>query len=83
MVGRLVQQENIRIAEEQAGQFGAHDPAAAELAHIACEVGFLETQARQDGFRLVVAVVAPGCLQLALKGCQVIHQRVLFRSCRT
>ena len=44
VVGGLVQEKEVRLSEEQPGQFGPHDPAAAELAHGAGEVAFLEAQ---------------------------------------
>ena len=78
VVGRLVQQEQIGVPKQQPGQLGPHDPTAAELAHIAGEVAFLEAQARQDCLCFVVAVSPADGFQFRVESRQQIDQIALF-----
>ncbi len=70
MVGRLVEQQQVRLAEQQLGEREAHLPAARERLGRPLEVGGREPEPLQDGRRLqldVVAVVQPeAILQLAV-----------------
>ena len=59
MVGRLVQQQEVRFHEQQPGEFGPHYPAPAELIHVAGEVAFLEAQACQNRLWLRGPVSTP------------------------
>src|SRR5207253_3379616 len=54
MVGRFVEQQEVRFLREQAPQMRAHDPAAAHLAGWAIKIFFAKTQAGEDllGFGL-------------------------------
>ena len=59
MVGRLVQQQQVRLLRQQPRQVRAHDPAAAHLARGPVEILFAEAQAGEDllglGFEPVAA----------------------------
>ena len=71
MVGRLVEQEERRTAQQQFRQLDAHAPAAAEFACRTCEITAFETQPKQrlldfgfavqaaENLEAVVAVVEP------------------------
>ena len=48
MVGRLVEQQQVRLAEQEPRQRHAHRPAAAERVHRALEVGHLEAEPHED-----------------------------------
>ena len=82
VVGRLIQEQEVGVLEQQPGQPCPHDPAAAELAHGPEKVSFLEPKAREDGFGLVVPV-APACgLERHLKPAKALHQLGLLRRVR-
>ena len=70
VVGRLVQQEDVRPSEQQPRQFGPHDPTTAELIHIAREIGLLEAEAGQNCFRLMVAIFPTGGRQSRTASCR-------------
>jgi hypothetical protein len=55
VVGRLVEEQDVRALEQQAREDGAHLPAAGELAEIAVLLAGLEAEAVQDRERLVLA----------------------------
>jgi len=59
VVGRLVEQEEVRLHDEQAGKARAHNPAAAHLAGLAVELRFAEAEAAQHlpGLGLDLCVV--------------------------
>ena len=42
VVGRLVEHQQVRLHDQQAGEVGAHDPAAGVFAGRAVEIGLLE-----------------------------------------
>src|SRR3954466_7073097 len=52
MVGRFVEQEQIRLLHEQAGQVRAHDPAATHRFGGPIKIRFAKGETREDAFRL-------------------------------
>ena len=58
MVGGLVEQQQIRLGEQQLGQRDAHLPAAAELVGLARPVFLAEAEAGEHGAHLGVERVA-------------------------
>ena len=54
IVRRLIEQKNIRIKEKESGQFDTGLPAAAELGQPTFEIGFGETQPREDNLCFVL-----------------------------
>ena len=52
MVGRLVEKQQFRLAEQDFRQFHAHLPAVAELVHLTQHVFMVETQSDEDTFGL-------------------------------
>ena len=54
MVGRLVEQEEVRLLEQESRQHRAHLPAARQLAQVAALVAVGEAEAGQDAERLVL-----------------------------
>ena len=83
MVGRLVEQEQLRLAQEQLGQGDAHLPAAGKLAAVAVEVGRGEAEAAEDHLRAALEVVAAvGIPRLAGGGIRG-HQGVVLRMIRS
>ena len=75
VVGRLVEDEQIGVEEEQFSQFDARQPAAAEFRKFALEVGGLKTQPHEDHFRLVFGIVAARSFVLVLHVAEFPHQR--------
>ncbi len=84
MVRRLVEDQQIGIAEQRAGQRHAHAPAAGELAARPCLGGVVEAQAIQDrggargrggGADLVEPHVDVGQPQPIMRGLGLGHQR--------
>jgi hypothetical protein len=59
MVGRLVQQQQVRLLRQQTGQVRAHHPAAAHLARGPVGILFAEAEAGEDllglGFETIAA----------------------------
>ena len=70
VVGRLVQKQQVRMAQEELGERDAHLPAARELGARALKVGDLKAQAGQDfagvALELVAAQVLKAILDLAV-----------------
>ena len=58
VVGGLVEEEEVGVAQEQFGQLDAHLPAAAEDGHRAVEVAVLESQAQQHLLGLFLPTAA-------------------------
>ena len=50
MVGGFVQEEKIGFLDEEASEMGAHNPAPAEGAGFAIEVGIAKSEAAEDLF---------------------------------
>ena len=70
MVGRLVEEKQVGLFQQDLGQFYAHLPAVAELAHGACHVFMTEAQSDQNPFRLAFDGVAAKQGQAVV---QVVH----------
>ena len=77
VVGRLVQQKQIGVAEENSGQGSPHGPAAAEFADGTGEIGLLKAQAREYRLGLMVPIVATGSLQGRIQPGKALQQFVL------
>ena len=79
MVGRLVEQEDVRTAQQQFGQLDAHAPAAAELACGTVKIITAESQTQQSllEFRLIIAA-AHHLIALALTGKAVYESMILL-----
>ena len=77
VVGRLVQQEHIGLAEEKPGQGGPHCPAAAELADGTGKIGLLESQPGEYRFGLVIPVIAAGGFQGRIQPAQTPEKFIL------
>ena len=60
VVGRLVQQQDVVLLEQQLGQFDAHAPPAGKQAGILVEVRAFEAQPQQHAFDLPGIGVSPG-----------------------
>ena len=58
VVGRLVEEEEVGLAQEELGQFDAHLPAAAELGHGAGEVAMAESESEEHLLGHLLALVA-------------------------
>ena len=58
MVGRFVEQQQVRLLHEQPRQVRAHDPAAAHFARLAGRNPFRESQAGQNLLRLGFELIA-------------------------
>ncbi len=50
MVGGFVEKEKIGFLDKEAGEVGAHDPAPAEGAGFAIEIGIAKSEAAEDLF---------------------------------
>ena len=72
MVGRLVQEQQFRVADQCLGQGHAALPTAGERTEPGRRI---ELQPRQHGFHLRVQAPAVLVLQLRLQGVQARHQR--------
>ena len=57
MVGRLVEQQEVGVAQQQFSQLHAHLPSTAEHCHRAAEVAVLEAQAQQH----LLSLLLPAC----------------------
>jgi len=78
VVGGLVEEQELRLLQQQGGQGDAHLPAAGELAAVAVEVGGLEAEARQHRLGAALHVVAAvGVPRLARRGVRG-HQGVVL-----
>ncbi len=79
MVCRLVQQQNIRLLEQQLGQRDAHLPAARELLGPAFPVLFSESQAIEHGPHLRLDRIPVVSTKLAIEPVKTIcHTAVFF-----
>jgi len=74
MVGGLIEEKEVGILKEQAGQIDAHAPAAAEFAHRALVIIFLESQSRQDRLGLVFDGVAAESIIARFQGAEAFEQ---------
>ena len=66
VVGRLVEQQEVGVARERAGERGARELAARERLQRPVEVGVGEPEPAHDGARAVAPVVAAGVLEAGL-----------------
>ena len=73
VVGGLVKEEQVGLAEENPGQAGPHYPAAAELAQGTVKVGRFETETGEDGLGLIVPVFPAGGFQVRVQPCQALQ----------
>ena len=74
VVGRLVEQQQVRLAQEQLGQRDAHLPAARELVGGARHVRLVEAQAEEHAVRLAFNVVAVAGLEARAQGAVLLEQ---------
>ena len=64
MVRRLVQEEEVRVDQEELGQGDPHPPAAGERLHAAREVGLPEGEAGENALGLVLDHVSAHPLEV-------------------
>ena len=76
VVGRLVEQEHIRLLQQQAREDHPHLPAAAERAAVAVEVGRHEAEPLQDLLDAVLELEPAELLEAGLHDAVLRHQRV-------
>ena len=82
VVGRLVQEQQGRVPEQQPREARPHRPAAAELAHRPREVALLEPEAGEDRLRLVLPVVPTRGVQRHVELAETLQQPRLLRRVR-
>ena len=75
VVGRLVEQQQVRLAQQQLGQRDAHLPAARKLVGGAGHVRLVEAQAEEHAVRLAFDVVAVASLKARAQGAVLVEQR--------
>ena len=78
MVGRLVEKEQVRLFQQNLGQFHAHLPAVAELAHGAQHVVVAETQSDQNPLRFTFDAVAAEQGQAVVQVVQLNYQLLVL-----
>ena len=78
MVGRLVEQQQIGLAEQELGQREPHLPAARQVIGELVEVGELEAEAAQHGRDLQLEVIAVGDAEALLQLAVAVQQRVVL-----
>ena len=82
VVGGLVEQQQVGVAQEELGERDTHLPAAGELGARALKVGDLKAQAGQDlagvALELVAAQVLKAVLDLAVFGKESVDVLALF-----
>ena len=82
VVGRLVEQQDVEVAEEDAGHGDAHLPAAGERAGVAVDLRVVEAEAVEHGtgarLELVASVVLILLLHLAVTGQRRLVVQVLL-----
>ena len=76
VVGGLVQQQQIGVAQEELGKRDAHLPAARELGARALKVGDLKAQAGQDLAGVALKLVAAQVLKAVLDHAVLVKERV-------
>ena len=76
VVGGLVQQQQIGVAQEELGERDAHLPAARELGARALKVGDFEAQAGQDLAGIALELVAAQVLKAVLDLAVLVKERV-------
>ena len=64
MVGRLVQQQDIRLAEQELGKLDTHAPSPAELGGRPVEILTAKSQADQRPFQLGMVIVSAHHLEM-------------------
>src|SRR4030042_1959545 len=74
VIGRLVQDEQVRIEKEELGELDAREPAAAELGELSGEIGFGKAQAGEDNLGFILGAISPGGLELVLDFAQFTEQ---------
>ena len=75
VVGRLVEQQQVRLAQQQLGQRDAHLPAARELVGGARHVRLVKAQAEKHAVRLAFDVVAVAGFKARAQGTILVKQR--------
>ena len=68
MVGRLVQQQDVGLLQQQFGQLDTHAPSAAEVAGGAAEVAPLEAKSQQGLFHVFLVVGGIDGVELLAQG---------------
>ena len=80
MVGGLVEQQHVGVAQQDFGQLDAHPPSAAELAGRAVQVALFEAQSFERALHLAAIVVAAHhAVALALVGEALAQSHVVLR----
>ena len=74
VVGRLVEEQQVGVLEQQPRERDAHHPAARELADVALHVGLGEAEAGQDAPRLGLQRPAAELLEPMLEPAVLVHQ---------
>ena len=82
MVGRLVEEEDVGLAQKNLGQFDAHAPAARKLARGAAEVGAAEAQALERAVDLGLVVLAAEEHVAVVEVGEALHLGKLFHECQ-
>ena len=73
MVGGLVQEEQVRLLQQQPGEGHAHAPAPGELSHGPSEIGVLETHSAQNRLRSGLQLVPLGTFERRLKPAHLVE----------
>ena len=76
MVGGLVEQQQVGVAQEELSKCDAHLPAARELGARALKVGDLKAQAGQDLASVALELVAAQVLKAVLDLAVLVEERV-------
>ena len=74
VVGRLVEQQHVRVLEQEAGERDAHHPAAGELADVALDVRIGEAEPGEDPASLRLHAVAAERLEPMLEAAVLVDQ---------
>ncbi len=74
VIGRLIQQQHIRIDNQEFSQSNPHQPSSAELIQGALEVLFFKTQSGKNNFCFMFDIISTGGLVFMLQIPQFTHQ---------
>src|SRR6266849_5371145 len=74
MVGRLVEQKQVRILEQQSGESSTHPPSTRKLGHRLLELGGLKAQATENALGSVRSVPFLEVVQLIVQVRQLLGQ---------